>query len=281
MELHPLHINLYVKWDFKFSSKNDFRVCKQVLSFLVVKMIWISHNFFSLLAKFWVIFPLFCKKILRLGTLLFRLLKSLWCFSFGGFFWQFPLWLFIQPLVNDTRGTLSWILTFRSDLSIFSWELHQKIASHWSHSKSYAQSFESHFLKCRNGAQLRKFRIMPVLVDFWYQWQLILLSLFTFMFTYRKVRSPLPFGVPRLNGKFLWREFSYSRYSRGLPLTVDTMSSTIISIPVCPLLYIFPHNRTKFKQCPAWSYSLCQLHFGILHETSFCMICTRSFSLGK
>ena len=47
--------------------KHDFRVGKHVLSFLA-KMIWISHNFFSLLAKFWVMFPLYWTKNIGLSS---------------------------------------------------------------------------------------------------------------------------------------------------------------------------------------------------------------------
>ena len=62
MELHSLHVTLYNKWCFIFLSKDDFRVDNRVLSFLVVKTTWISHNFFSLLAKFWVMFHLYWEK---------------------------------------------------------------------------------------------------------------------------------------------------------------------------------------------------------------------------
>ena len=84
------------------------------------------------------------------------------------------------------------------------------------------------FLLCCNGAQLGKFRIMPVSVDFWYQWQLIFLSWFRFMFRSRNSKSPLPFGASRVNCRFWWREFAYSRKSRGFPFTVHTMSSTYL-----------------------------------------------------
>ena len=33
MELHQLHVTLYSTWDFRFLSKGDFRVGKQILSF--------------------------------------------------------------------------------------------------------------------------------------------------------------------------------------------------------------------------------------------------------
>ena len=56
---------------------------KQVLCFLVLKLIWISHNCFSLLANFWVMFPLYWTKNLVLGSLLLRLLL-LRCFSIWG-----------------------------------------------------------------------------------------------------------------------------------------------------------------------------------------------------
>ena len=71
-------------------------------------------------------------------------------------------------------------------------------------------SWITFFLFC-SGAQLRKFRIVPVSVDFWYQWQLVFLSSFTFKFRSRNARSLLQFGVSRVNCKVLWGEFAYSR----------------------------------------------------------------------
>ena len=120
MELHPLHVTLYTTWDFRFLSKGDFRVGKQVLSFLVVKMIWISHIFFSLLAKFCVIFPLYWTKNLGLGSLFLRILTFKMLFILGWFFCDlFLRYYFIQRLINNTGGPLSWVLIFSPDLLIF------------------------------------------------------------------------------------------------------------------------------------------------------------------
>ena len=87
---------------------------KQVLSFLV-KMIWISHKFFSLVAKFWVIFLLYWTKNLGIGSLLLRLLTFLRCCSVwgGGVAVTFSLvTIFMQRLVNNTGRLLSWISIF-------------------------------------------------------------------------------------------------------------------------------------------------------------------------
>ena len=112
MELHPLHVTLYTTWDFRFLSKGDFRVGKQVLSFLVVKMIWISQILFSQLAKFCMIFPLYWTKNLGLGSLLLRLLNFLrWCSFWGGFAVTFS---FVTILSNVS-------LTILEDHSVGYW----------------------------------------------------------------------------------------------------------------------------------------------------------------
>ena len=69
-------------------------------------------------------------------------------------------------------------------------------------------------------------------------------------------------------------EFSPLPCTLGHPHT-----SWIFLLTVCPLFYIFQCNRKRSKQFPAWSDFLCQWYLGILHETSFCMICTRLLSL--
>ena len=121
MDLHPLHWTLYTIWDFSFLSKDDFKVGKQVLSFLVLKMIWISNNFFNLLVKFWVMFPLYWTK---------TSVKALSCWDFY-FFWEIVQLFsgfccsislsdyFIQRLIINIGGPLNLILIFRPDLTIF------------------------------------------------------------------------------------------------------------------------------------------------------------------
>ena len=120
MELHALHVTLYTTWDFRFLSEDGFRVSTQVLSFLVVKVISIPHNFFSLLATFWVLFPLYCTKNLDLGSLLLTLLNFLRCCSFWGVCCDlFPRDYFIQRLVKNTGGPFSRMMIFSPDLLNF------------------------------------------------------------------------------------------------------------------------------------------------------------------
>ena len=84
MELHPLRVLLYATGDFKFLSKDDFRVCKQVLNFVHVKMVCLSNIFFSLIAKVWEKFPLFWTKSIGFSSFLLSLLIVLRCCSFLG-----------------------------------------------------------------------------------------------------------------------------------------------------------------------------------------------------
>ena len=175
-------------------------------------MIWISHNFVNLLAKFCVIFPLYWTKDLGLGSLLLGLLTFLrLCLFWRGFAVTFS---FVTILSNVS-------LTILEDHSVGYWF---SVQISWFFLRATSKDCQSlvalkilctvpwiTFLLCCNGAQLRKFRTMPVSVDFWYQWQLIFLSSFRFMFRSRNARSLIPFGVSRVNCKFLWREFAYSR----------------------------------------------------------------------
>ena len=113
IEMQPSLATLYITWDFRFLSKDDFRVGKQVLILLVVQMIWISRNFFNLLTRSWVIFFLCIENNPRFRLLIvkaFKFLKScsFWVVCCDLFFCVY----FIQHLINNTGGSLSWILIF-------------------------------------------------------------------------------------------------------------------------------------------------------------------------
>ena len=148
---------------------------KQVLSFLFVKMIWISHNFFGLLAKFCVIFPLYWTKNLgfRLPIVktfsFFKMLFILGWFCCDLFLRDY----FIQRLINKTGGPLRWVLIFSPDLLIFLRATSKDCQSLVALKILCTVPWITFFLCC-DVAQLRKFTIMRVSVDFWYQWQLIL-----------------------------------------------------------------------------------------------------------
>ena len=155
MELHPFHVTLYNKWDFRFLSKGDFKVGKRVLSFLVVKMIWSLNNFFSLLAKFCVICPLYWTKNRGLSSLLLRLLTFLrGCSFWGGFGVTFS---FVTILSNVS-------LTILEDHSVGYWF---SVQISWFFLRATSKDCQSlvalkilctvpwiTFLLCCNGAQL-------------------------------------------------------------------------------------------------------------------------------
>ena len=98
MELHHLHITLYTTWDFRFLSKGDLRVGKQVLSFLDISLRDIS-------------FVLNKKPKFRLPFVkAFNIFKML--FILGWFCCDFFLRdYFIHRLINNTGGPLLWVLT--------------------------------------------------------------------------------------------------------------------------------------------------------------------------
>ena len=94
--------NFIYHMGFQILIKRWFQGGQAILNFLDVKMIWISHNFFSLLAEFCVIFPLYWTKNLGLGSLLLRLLTFLRCCSFwDGFALTFS---FVTILSNVSGG---------------------------------------------------------------------------------------------------------------------------------------------------------------------------------
>ena len=236
-----------------FLSKDDFRVGKQFRSFLVVKMIWISLNFFSLLAKFLVMFPLYWTKNLGLGSLLLRFLTFLRCCWVLGFAVTF--FFFISSNVS---------LTILEDHSVGYWYW---VQISWFFLRATSKDCQSlvvlkilctvlwiTFFLCCSSAQLGKFRTMPVSVDFWYQWQLFLSS-FDFM---------LDIGMPGLHYRLVSQKWIVSSCEENLHIQ-GNLEGSLWRFILCHSTYLL--NRSK--QFPAWSYTLSQWYLGTLHKTVF------------
>ena len=110
---HPLHLISSTTWDNRSLSKDDFRVGRHDLKFRVVKISWISHSLFNLLAKFWVRLPHYCRKIVGLS---YALVLFFWC-SFGVVLnWSVPPLIFFRV----------WFTIFE-DLSSAYWFLVQQV----------------------------------------------------------------------------------------------------------------------------------------------------------
>ena len=121
---------------------------------------------------------------------------------------------------------------------------------------------------CCNGAQLMKFRNMPISVNFWYQGLLF----FLFIIVYVYVQIKMDFQV--------FVEIAYSRYSRVIRWQWTLYHPHKFNSYVSS----FAQFSTKKEQFPACSYILvfillCKWNLGILHETKICKICTRLLSL--
>ena len=142
MDPHLLHLISYTTWDFKSLLKDDFRVGRHDLNFRVVKTTCNLHNFFNLLAKFWVRLLLYCRKIVGLSE---DLVLFFWC-SFGVVLkWSLP------PLIIFSRV---WFTIFEEQSSGY-WFLVQQVlflsralskANQLEVAlKTYEPSLESHF----------------------------------------------------------------------------------------------------------------------------------------
>ena len=226
-------------------------------------------QFFQSACKILLIFPLYWTKNLGLGSLLLRLLTFLRCRSFwGGFAVTFSFMTIFSNVsltILEDHSVGYWISVeiFLFFLRATSMDFQSLVAL-----KILCTVPWNTFLLCCNGAQLRKFKIMPVSIDFYFNdsW-----------FFYLRLGLCLDLGMPGLHFRLVSQEWIVSSceenlHTQGnlegssLPCTLcHPHTSWIVSTPVCPLFYLFLHNRNRSKQFPAWSI------FCVSVTLAFCM----------